>query len=83
MIPMAGDCPPMDASFRVQSGNSPMHGGHGQNVIFADGHVIFTRSRSLGQIDSDVYANRNGHMSAGIDDNDMILVPGAAILRME
>ncbi len=78
VVPLAGDAPPL-TDHRVVSGNSPAHGGYGQNVIFADGHSTFIRSRSLRSIDKDIYANRHGDCSAAVDPFDMILVPAAII----
>lgn len=74
MIPLVGDRPPI-SDRRVVNGNSPAHGGYGQNVIFADGHATFFRSRSMRSLDSDIYANRHGHCSAAIDPFDLILIP--------
>lgn len=78
VVPMVADRPPVNTNFQVQAGNSPSHGGHGQNVIFADGHATFIHSRSLGQVDSDLYRNRQGKPEAGNDVMDIILVPANA-----
>ena len=79
MVPMLGDRPPMTDSFRVLPGNSHAHGGYGQNVIFADGHIIFLRGRSIRHLDSDVYANRFGECDVPIEPTDALLVPADMI----
>lgn len=76
VIPLAGDAPPQ-SNRGVGSGNSPSHGGYGQNVIFADGHATFFRSRTIRQLDRDVYSSRLGNGSVAADPYDSILVPAA------
>lgn len=75
VVPMFGDTPPMDNQHRILTGNSRSHSGHGQNVVFADGHTKFMRSRSIGREDNDIYATQDGHINAPADPREMILVP--------
>jgi hypothetical protein len=82
VVPMVADRPPVDSHFKVQQGNSPAHGGHGQNVIFADGHALFISSRSIRGVDQDVYNNRQGRAEAGADVMDIILMPAGARMRL-
>ena len=82
VVPMVADRPPVDTHFKVQQGNSPSHGGYGQNVIFADGHALFINSRSIKGVDQDVYNNRQGRAEAGADVMDIILMPAGARIRL-
>jgi prepilin-type processing-associated H-X9-DG protein len=52
--------------------NSINHGGTGQNVLFADGHVKFLPKRTLGAGD-DIFLNREGIVAAGVDASDIVL----------
>lgn len=58
-------------------GNSINHGGGGQNVLFADGHVQYLPSRTLANGD-DIFLNRSGKLAAGLDAGDIVLGPSAA-----
>lgn len=57
--------------------NSVNHGGEGQNVLFADGHVRFLKARSLGA-DLDIFLNRDNIAAAGLDAGDIVLGYSAA-----
>ena len=57
--------------------NSVNHGGAGQNVLFADGHVKFLTERNLGTGD-DFFLNREGKIAAGLDPTDNVLGHSAA-----
>ncbi|MBI1325286.1 hypothetical protein GC170_19150 [bacterium] len=83
VIPMAGDRPPVNGRTPLLQGNSPWHGGFGQNVIFADGHSAFIRGRSIRSLDRDIYSNRQGHCDAALDPFDIILVPAGACLNQD
>ena len=74
-VPIFGDAPPTDSEFHVLSGNSRAHGGHGQNVVFADGHVIFARKRRVHHSDNDIYTSRNGMPEPSQDPREMVLLP--------
>jgi hypothetical protein len=66
-IPLLADAPP----FNVLSGNSPNHGGKGQNVLFSDGAVRFFKDR-LHRGD-DIYVNKRSRVAAGVDPDDFVL----------
>jgi len=83
VIPMAGDRPPVNGRMTLVQGNSPSHGGFGQNVVFADGHIAFIRGRGIRSLDRDIYSNRLGHCDAALDPFDIILVPAGACLNQD
>ena len=69
-------------------GNSPNHGGEGQNVLFGDGHVQFDSKPFIGVDDDNIYTygpsgtkhpNQGGDGIVGspADANDSILLPTA------
>ena len=68
-LAIMADAPPRDPSF----GNSPNHGGEGQNVLFLDGHVNFCKTRNVGVEGDDIYLNRAGRQAAGLDRTDTVL----------
>jgi prepilin-type processing-associated H-X9-DG protein len=71
--PIMADRPPSEG----MEGNSINHGGAGQNVLFADGHVQFLPQRMFGAGD-DIFLNRNGQVKAGVDAGDIVLGYSAA-----
>jgi prepilin-type processing-associated H-X9-DG protein len=72
-IPLMSDRPP----FGNDMGNSPNHGGTGQNVLFQDGHVAYLTTRSLG-FDEDIFLNQAHEERAGRDVYDGCLGRSAA-----
>jgi prepilin-type processing-associated H-X9-DG protein len=52
-------------------GNSPNHGGRGQNVLFVDGHVEWHPTRMLHG--DDIFRNENHEIHAGVDRNDIVI----------
>ncbi len=72
-FPLLSDRPPRDQG----PGNSPNHGGTGQNVLFQDGSVKFMTNRSL-NFDGDIFRNKAGKIEAGSDPDDTVLGPSAA-----
>ena len=56
-------------------GNSPNHVGHGQNLLFMDGHADFRTTRMLGTGDAldDIYLNKHNVAKAGVDARDVVL----------
>lgn len=71
-MPLMADRPAVD----VRSGNSPNHGGRGQNVLFHDGHVNFLKKRLVGG--DDFYLNKANRDAAGLDEADAVLGSSAA-----
>jgi prepilin-type processing-associated H-X9-DG protein len=68
-LPLMADCP----SPNPQSGNSPNHGGKGQNVLFMDGHVEFCTARTVGVSGDDIFLNKAAQVAAGLDWTDSVL----------
>jgi hypothetical protein len=56
-------------------GNSPNHVGHGQNLLYMDGHADFRTTRMLGTGDAldDIYLNKHNLAKAGVDARDVVL----------
>jgi hypothetical protein len=54
-------------------GNSPNHGGTGQNVLYVGGNVRWTTQRTCGVNGDDIYLNRNREVHAGLDRDDTVL----------
>jgi prepilin-type processing-associated H-X9-DG protein len=73
LMPLMSDSSPTDPS---TSANSPSHGGSGQNVLFCDGHVIFSPLRTIGVDRDDIFLNRAGKQAAGLDSADAVLASG-------
>jgi prepilin-type processing-associated H-X9-DG protein len=94
---MADINPGIDALIRVpiaagedaaRIGNSPNHGGEGQNVLYGDGHVEFQSSPYVGVARDNIYTYGNsgadhkdaagdGIVGSSIGPNDSILLPTA------
>jgi prepilin-type processing-associated H-X9-DG protein len=74
-LPILADRPGYDGR-RILAGNSPNHGGWGQNVLFTDGHVRWHHTRQIGPHDSDMYLNANQLPAPGIHERDATLAPG-------
>ena len=69
-LPIIGDAPAVP----VSTGNSPNHTGHGQNLLFMDGHAGFVTTRMIGDAKSDdIYLNRKNRPEAGVDASDIVL----------
>jgi prepilin-type processing-associated H-X9-DG protein len=66
--PIMADRPPAEGVML----NSINHGGTGQNVLFADGHIKFLPKRTIGGED-DIFINRDGIVAAGVDASDIVL----------
>jgi hypothetical protein len=73
-FPLMADNPPADGG----PGNSPNHGGAGQFVLFADGHVRFITIRNIGFQKDDIYRNKENKVAAGLDPCDTVLGASAA-----
>lgn len=77
-IPILADLPPHDdQSRKIFEGNSPNHGGHGQNVLFLDGHVVWLPSRRAPSTeDEDIFASNRRRAEPGAHVRDASLAPG-------
>lgn len=65
----------------LAQGNSPNHGGAGQNVLYIGGHVEWRTSRFAGVNGDDIFVNRDNRVLAGKDREDSVLGPGDASPR--
>ena len=54
------------------------HHGCGYNVLFEDGHVQYVRGCSLNSGSDHFFQNRLGHVAAGVDVDDAVILPSAA-----
>jgi prepilin-type processing-associated H-X9-DG protein len=75
-LPLMADSAPRDPRL---GGNSPHHGGLGQNVLYCDGHVAFVTTRNVGLNQDDIYLNRAGKVGAGLDWSDTVLSSSLAV----
>jgi prepilin-type processing-associated H-X9-DG protein len=77
-IPILADRPGFDtASGSIHDGNSPNHGGQGQNVLYADGHAGWLGSRWVSPADKDLYLNNADRPAYGIGPEDSVLMPAS------
>jgi hypothetical protein len=75
-VPLLADQPPHQADVRrILPGNSPNHGGRGQNVLFTDFHVGWHNSRRVGPHDHDMFLNQKQEAAAGLNELDAVLLP--------
>ena len=72
LLPLMADQPPLDIE-QGGLGNSPNHGGRGQNVLYMDGHCAFQTTRLVGYERDDIYLNYDGKVRAGKDFRDAVL----------
>jgi hypothetical protein len=70
--PLMSDAP----DFQMAGARSGNHGGHGQNVLFSDGHVDFLASSTLPGSGDNMFLNFLGFPAAGRGPNDVVLVSG-------
>jgi hypothetical protein len=73
-VPLLADGPSASGE-----GNSPNHGGRGQNVLFIGGHVRWLASPVVGPQLDDIYLNRARQIRAGLDACDFVLGCGDAV----
>lgn len=52
---------------------SDNHGPHGQNILFADGHVQHILDCFAGRCDDNLFLNRRQHIAAGVDEDDTVI----------
>jgi hypothetical protein len=76
-VPLLADQPPhADAEFRsLRPGNSPNHGGRGQNVLYSDLHVGWHNTRRIGPKDDDLFLNARQQIAPGLSPDDTALLP--------
>lgn len=74
-FPLLADRAPRTLGVVNPIGNSPNHGGRGQNILLAGGNVRFVPTRHTPDGD-DIYLNQNGQPRAGIHANDSSLGDG-------
>jgi prepilin-type processing-associated H-X9-DG protein len=74
-IPLLADQPAHQAYRKILDGNSPNHGGRGQNVLFTDGHVLWHATRRIGPEDADMFLNAEQQIAPGVNEKDAALVP--------
>lgn len=74
-FPLVADRGPRTLGVVNPHGNSPNHGGRGQNVLQAGGNVRFVTTRNTPEGD-DIFLNHNGQPRAGIHANDASLGDG-------
>jgi hypothetical protein len=77
LIPILADRPPYLDSVQILSGNSPVHYGRGQNVLFTGGHVKWLHDRRSGP-DRDIFLNAHNQPAPGVNSQDAVLGPGIA-----
>jgi prepilin-type processing-associated H-X9-DG protein len=83
IVPLLADQPPHDASGRILRGNSPNHGGGGQNVLYTDGHAAWRRHRWNHGRDRDIFLNEEGKPAPGVHLLDSVLGPSVFHLMTE
>jgi prepilin-type processing-associated H-X9-DG protein len=74
-VPVLADQPDHDNFVTIKGGNSPNHGGRGQNVLFGDGSVRWFHSRHISPSDPDLYLNNEEQPRPGVHVHDSVLVP--------
>jgi hypothetical protein len=80
-IPVLADQPRHDNLLRIYAGNSPNHGGRGQNVLLGDGSVRWFGTRTISPIDPDLYLNNDHQPRPGVHVQDSVLVPSRTPFR--
>jgi len=72
-VPIVADRPPVKDSAQLAAhfGNSPNHGGRGQNVLFTDGHVEWHTEHVLNG--DDFFINNFYQIAAGFHSRDYVL----------
>jgi prepilin-type processing-associated H-X9-DG protein len=75
MVPLLADQPDSPDDIRILAGNSPNHGGQGQNVLFSDGHVSWYSTRRISPYDDDMFLNADKEVAPGLTKQDTALFP--------
>jgi len=73
LLPILADRPPDRSQIGQVAGNSPNHGGRGQNVLYIGGNVRFVSHRGVGIEGDDIYLNQDRRVSAGVHQRDTVL----------
>ncbi|QEH33761.1 hypothetical protein OJF2_22900 [Aquisphaera giovannonii] len=74
-VPVAADAPAHENYARILAGNSPNHGGRGQNVLFSDGSVRNLSTRKVSPRDPDLFLNNLNQLRPGVDEQDSVVSP--------
>jgi hypothetical protein len=82
-VPVASDGPPWSEEGGVLDGNSPNHGGRGQNVLYSDGHVSWRRNRWISANDRDLYLNEERLPAPGLHATDSVVIPSVVPVRFK
>jgi prepilin-type processing-associated H-X9-DG protein len=70
------DVIPGASSKVTERGNSNNHEQDGQNVLFGDGHVEWTKTCLCGTNGDNIYANQNNHLDQSpVNGTDSLLLP--------
>jgi hypothetical protein len=80
-VPILADQPDHANFTTVREGNSPNHGGLGQNVLFGDGSVRWFASRRIAPFDPDLFLNNEHQVRPGVNVYDSVLLPSKVPFR--
>jgi hypothetical protein len=75
-LPIMSDAPPIKA---IGVGNSPNHGGQGQNVLYIGGNVLFCKQRTAGVDGDDIFVNYQRQIAGGEGKLDTVLGASSAV----
>lgn len=74
-VPLLADQPDHESFRLIRDGNSPNHGGRGQNVLYSDLHVGWHNTRRLSPADDDMFLNAEQQLAPGLNEEDFVLTP--------
>ena len=80
VVPLLADQPAHDGTGTVLAGNSPNHGGRGQNVLFSDLSRRWLPTRAVGPHDQDLFLNQKQQPGPGVSVHDSAVIP--AVFRI-
>lgn len=78
VIPLLADQPRHERHRKILPGNSPNHGGRGQNVLYTDLHVRWHNTRRISPGDADLFLNDDQGLGPGLHPRDFVLSPALA-----